>query len=55
MNRHTKEGGVAGKTIGMKEKSERAVKEEKVMIQVWMAKRVHGRCGASRDQRDEVW
>jgi len=46
---------VAGKTIGMRKKSERAVKEEKVMIRVWMAKGVHGRCGASRDQRDEAW
>ena len=46
---------MAGKTIGMREKSKRAVKEEKLMIRVWMAKGVNGRCGVSRDQRDEVW
>ena len=46
---------MAGKVIGMREKSERAVKEEKVMIRVWMAKGVNRRCGVSRDQRDEVW
>ena len=46
---------MVGKTIGMMEKSKRAVKEEKVMIRVWMAKGVHGRCGASREQGDEAW
>ena len=46
---------MTGKMIEMRNKSERAVKKEKVMVRVWMAKGVNGRCGVSRDQRDEAW